>query len=73
MIGQAVNIASRVESLTKEYNTSMLISDETYQELLNPEQYQMQVIDKVIVKGKKDPITVWEVFPTTVKGELCVE
>ena len=73
VIGQAVNIASRVESLTKEYNTSMLISDDTYQELLNPEQYQMQVIDKVIVKGKKDPITVWEVFPTTVKGELCVE
>ena len=59
-IGDAVNLASRVENLTKEYGVSMLITQNTFLQLT--EDYDLRFIDRVKVKGKSQMVTVFEVF-----------
>ncbi len=62
VISDAVNLASRVESLTKNYGVSLLITQETYSRLENPSQYAIRTLDTVKVKGKSEAVTVYEVF-----------
>ncbi|HHB92464.1 MAG TPA: adenylate/guanylate cyclase domain-containing protein, partial [Thioploca sp.] len=62
VISDAVNLASRIEGMTKQYGASLLISEVTYSNLTNASQYLIRDIDKVRVKGKSKPITVYEVF-----------
>jgi len=62
VISDAVNLASRVESLTKNYGVSLLITQETYSRLENPSQYAIRTLDTVKVKGKSQLVTVYEVF-----------
>ncbi len=62
VIADAVNLASRVEGLTKIYNASVLITEQTYLELVDPLQYNIRVVDAVKVKGKSEVITIYEVF-----------
>lgn len=62
VISDAVNVASRIEDLTKTYGTSLLITEQTYQQLSDHSHYKIRVIDRVTVKGKTKPITVYEVF-----------
>jgi predicted ATPase/class 3 adenylate cyclase/GAF domain-containing protein/tRNA A-37 threonylcarbamoyl transferase component Bud32 len=62
VISDAVNIASRIESLTKEYGVSMLISHQTFFHLQNSVQYAIRLIDRVKVKGKSETVSVFEVF-----------
>ena len=61
-IGDAVNLASRIEGLTKNYGVSLLISHQTFSMLENPEYYNMRLIDRVKVKGKSEMVSVFEVF-----------
>ena len=62
VISDAVNLASRVEGLTKNYGVSLLITQETYSRLENPSQYAIRTLDTVKVKGKSELVTVYEVF-----------
>ncbi|MBD2628649.1 AAA family ATPase [Trichormus variabilis] len=62
VISDAVNLASRVENLTKNYGVSLLITEQTYSRLKNPSNYDMRIIDTVKVKGKSQAVTVYEVF-----------
>jgi len=62
VIGDMVNLASRVESLNKIYGTNLLITDQTYLGLKVPLDYHIRVIDAAQVKGKSDPITIYEIF-----------
>jgi len=62
VISDAVNLASRVESLTKNYGVSLLITQETYSRLENLSQYAVRTLDTVKVKGKSELVTVYEVF-----------
>ncbi len=62
VISDAVNLASRIESLTKHYGVSFLLSEHTFHELRKPHQYGMRVIDRVQVRGKSQPVTLWDVF-----------
>ncbi|MEM6431925.1 MAG: adenylate/guanylate cyclase domain-containing protein, partial [Deinococcota bacterium] len=64
VIGDAVNLSSRVEGLTKVYGASLLITEQTMQGLRDPSAYAMRELDRVKVKGKRKPITVYEVFET---------
>ena len=52
VISDAVNLASRIESLTKEYHVGLLISQYTYEQLADPKAYDIRPIDVVVVKGK---------------------
>jgi two-component system sensor histidine kinase ChiS len=62
VIGDAVNLASRLETLTKEYGVSLLISHHTLSLLESPQEYFVRFVDKVQVKGKSHAVGVFEVF-----------
>jgi adenylate cyclase len=60
VIGDSVNLASRLESLNKEYGTKILISEFTYD--LIKSQFICRPIDKVQVKGKSQPVLIYELI-----------
>ena len=62
VVADAVNLASRLEGLTRVYGSSISISEPTLVQLKDPDQYKHRFVDKVQVKGKKDPVSVHEVF-----------
>jgi len=62
VISDAVNLASRVESMTKTYGTALLISEHTLYKLQKPSRYSIRFIDRVKVKGKIQPQSIYEVF-----------
>jgi PAS domain S-box-containing protein len=62
VISDAVNLAARLESLTKEYRVPLLITHYTLARLQNPMDYSIRFIDKVKVKGKSKAVAVFEVF-----------
>jgi adenylate cyclase len=60
LIGDGVNLASRLESACKQYSARILISENTYKRLRGT--YRVRDIDMVIVKGKTEPVGVYEVL-----------
>ena len=62
VISDAVNLASRIEGLTKDYSVPLLISQQTLDRLRNPNDYAIRMVDKVQVKGKSQYVVVYEVF-----------
>jgi adenylate cyclase len=60
IIGDAVNLASRLEGLCKPYKVRLIISEFTKAQLT--EEYVMQLLDIVQVKGKKEPVKIYEVI-----------
>jgi len=60
MIGDGVNLAARLESACKQYNAKILISDMTLAKLKGV--YRTREVDRVIVKGKSEPVAVHEVL-----------
>lgn len=61
-ISDAVNLASRVEGLTKVYGVPLLIAEETFIKLQNTSDYHIRLIDRVLVKGKSQQTSIFEVF-----------
>jgi adenylate cyclase len=59
VIGDAVNLGSRLESLNKQYNTRIIISDATRAAL--PDRYIFRPLGDVVVKGKTRPVAIFEV------------
>jgi adenylate cyclase len=59
VIGDAVNLGSRLESLNKQYGTEILVGEETIP-LLGENEFVLREVDKVQVKGKKIGISVYE-------------
>ena len=62
VISDAVNLASRIEGLTKFYKVQCLISESVYRALDDPDKYLVRFIDKVRVKGKNVPVDLYEVY-----------
>ncbi|MBF0287503.1 MAG: protein kinase [SAR324 cluster bacterium] len=62
VLGDAVNIASRIESLTKYYGVSFLITGETYTYVSNMSDLFIRLIDEVQVKGKKEATKIYEIY-----------
>ncbi|HAJ58624.1 MAG TPA: adenylate cyclase, partial [Cyanobacteria bacterium UBA8543] len=61
-ISDAVNLASRLEGLTKNYGVSLLISHHTFTQLKDVNQYAFRILDRVHVKGKSAKVSVYEIF-----------
>jgi len=62
VISDAVNLASRIEGLTKMYGASLLMSEESFNIIEKKEKYYTRIIDRVKVKGKDKPVDVIEVL-----------
>jgi len=62
VISDAVNVAARVESMTKVYGSNLLITENTYQAIKEPQRYFIREIDQVVAKGKTSSIRIYEVF-----------
>ena len=57
VLGDAVNLGSRLEGVTKFYGAKLLVSETTQAQA--PE-FQYRLVDRIRVKGKHEPITVYE-------------
>jgi len=58
IIGDGVNLASRLESACKHYGARILFSEHTQAKLKGV--YRVREVDKVIVKGKTKPVAIFE-------------
>lgn len=61
-LSDSVNLASRLEGLTKIYGASILISDSVVAKLENPNHYKLRFLDSATVKGRKGVIDLYEVL-----------
>lgn len=61
VIGDHVNLAARLESANKFYDTSIMISEFTYNQI-NKELFLIRPLDLIKVKGKKNAVKVFEVY-----------
>ena len=57
VVGDAANLASRVESMTKVYGVKVLISGSTHAALSRPADFTLRELDRVIVAGKTEPVS----------------
>jgi len=62
VIGDAVNLGARLESLNKEYGTRIIISEATRARLKG--QYDIRPLGSVTVKGKSQSVAIYEVRPS---------
>lgn len=62
VVADAVNLAARLEGLTRIYGSSVTLSELTFSHLKDPHKYMHRFVDKVAVKGKKQSVTVYEVY-----------
>lgn len=60
VIGDGVNLSSRLESLTKEYGCDIIISESTYQACGGAEHLIVRELDKTRVKGKSQAVNIYE-------------
>jgi adenylate cyclase len=60
IIGDGVNLASRLEGACKQYGAQILISEMTYKRLKSS--YRVREVDRVVVKGKTEAVAVYEVL-----------
>lgn len=70
LLSDAVNLASRLEGLTKEYGAPIVISEQTLQKLQYPEHWHSRFLGKVRVKGRRSNVLIYEVFDDTDKLKL---
>lgn len=77
VISDAVNLASRIEKLTRHYGASLLISHHTFFQLEDASLYSFRIIDRLKVKGKSETVSIYEIFdaelPEIYQGKLATK
>ena len=69
VIGDTVNLASRLEGINKVYRTSIILSEETYR--LAQQVIEARELDTITVAGKTEPVRIYEAMCRA--GELTPE
>lgn len=62
VISDSVNLASRLQSATKQYGASLVIGEQTLNALDDPTAYAIRFLDRLRVKGKVHPQSIYEVL-----------
>ncbi len=62
VLGDNVNLASRLEGLTKTYGAMIIISTDTFALLRDSSLFQYRELDFVKVKGKTEPVGIYEIY-----------
>ncbi len=60
VLGDNVNLASRLEGINKFYGTEITVSETTH--ALVADQFEFRMLDKIAVKGKTQPVTIYELL-----------
>jgi adenylate cyclase len=58
VVGDTVNLASRLESITKEYNSMIILSEYTYEKI--KDKVNCDILGNVKVKGREQPVTIYK-------------
>ena len=64
VISDAVNLCARIESLTKDYGLRIALSESTWEAVKDKEFLEERYIGQIFVKGKKEPVPIYELFNT---------
>jgi adenylate cyclase len=64
-IGDTINLGARLESITKDYKTSIIISETTY--ALVKDHFVTKELGDVTVKGKTHPVKIYAVLPDSIR------
>lgn len=62
VISDTVNIASRIENLTKMFSSHILISNDLFLQLNDLDSYKYRFMGMIDIKGKTDSVSVFEIF-----------
>jgi two-component system sensor histidine kinase ChiS len=73
VIADAVNLASRLEGLTKVYGSGILVSDTIIYRLNDREQYKYRFVDRVKVQGKITAVSVFEIYDTETEQSIALK
>lgn len=68
VLGDTVNLGSRLEGLTKNYGVDIIVSEYTMEAVTD---FEYRLLDKVRVKGKDRPVTIYE--PLGLRDDMTVE
>jgi class 3 adenylate cyclase/HAMP domain-containing protein len=68
-----VNLTARLEGLTKYYGINLLISGDVVQRLSDPNKYQLRFLDRAIVKGRTEPIEIYEVLDAETEAKRSLK
>jgi adenylate cyclase len=71
VMGDNVNLASRLEGLNKEYRSEIVISESTYRQVR--EQYVCRELDQIRVKGKQQAVGIYELLAATAEASSYVD
>ena len=72
-LSDTVNLTARLEGLTKFYGVSLLISDSVVNDLADLNEYQLRFLGEAIVKGRSEPIGIYEVIDVEPDGEQILK
>ena len=67
VVSDAVNVASEIQDLTKEYNSSLLASGQTYDTLKDKSRLQIRYIGKILLQEKTHATDIWEIYSADVE------
>lgn len=62
VVSDAVNLAARLETLTKQYGAGVLVSEATLYALDRAASRTVRYLDRIYVKGKRQPQSIYEIF-----------
>lgn len=68
VIGDTVNLASRLETVNKDYRTKIIIAEDTFKKL--DERFCIRMLDRILVAGKTVPVVIYELigYRDTIEG-----
>ena len=70
VIADTVNLASRLEGLSRLYGNTILITGPTLSLLENARQYHTRFVDRVRVRGRKEPVLIYELYDWELPEEI---
>lgn len=73
VVGDTVNLASRIESLSDRYGADLVVSQSVYHGLSRRKAHHLREIAWVRVKGKAKPVTIVEVFDWELPAERALK